>query len=327
MSESCKTLREVPRPLFELLYRLKQFQEEGHAPGCQHQECAGLREDLKDKGVLHLLEEVEISSFEEVFELVEPRIKELTQTVEYLTQVGTRPIKSKCSICSEPVDYTVYSLNRTTPNQTKLEKSNPHYGDIFIAEVCKDCVFKCGTCNVFTDYPGVCISCGVGCCTKFRSIPNECAPKDSEEATKKKSLSYYIATSVDGIPEYKALDRVLKASGFIPSYDWTKDNIEEDMPSDEKAVLKARNLEGILESDIVIVILPAWSETHFAMGFALGKGKRVILVGTQVDLGGLRGRECLYYSAKEVTRIRFEDNKTWADATQEILEELDNYAQ
>jgi hypothetical protein len=87
------------------------------------------------------------------------------------------------------------------------------------------------------------------------------------------SYGVYIATSWHNKPAWHEAAALLPSPWYI-TCDWT----DEDESSDPAWIAK-RDFDGIRRADVVIVLLPGRLGTHTEMGYALGLGKRVILVG------------------------------------------------
>jgi nucleoside 2-deoxyribosyltransferase len=94
----------------------------------------------------------------------------------------------------------------------------------------------------------------------------------SAEATRPRR--FYLATRKDRSAEADSLSEVLKAKGWERTFAW-KDTDGSD--SAGNAAIAVKELEGVREADVLIVLLPGGFGTHVEIGAALALGKPVIL--------------------------------------------------
>lgn len=91
-------------------------------------------------------------------------------------------------------------------------------------------------------------------------------------------MNFYIASSFKNIHEVRELARILKLEGWNHTYDWTKNervdsyNLLSEIGKIEK--------QAVVESDFLVVLLPAGKGSHIEMGIALRLEKRVFLYST-----------------------------------------------
>jgi hypothetical protein len=86
-------------------------------------------------------------------------------------------------------------------------------------------------------------------------------------------MKIYIATSWYNRDEFRRAVSMLPP-GWEITCDWT----DEDEDSDP-AWISERDLRGVREADLLMLILPGRLGAHTEMGYALGLGKHVLLVG------------------------------------------------
>jgi hypothetical protein len=91
-------------------------------------------------------------------------------------------------------------------------------------------------------------------------------------------MNFYIASSFKNIHEVRELARILTLEGWNYTYDWTINervdsyNLLSEIGKIEK--------QAVVESDFLVVLLPAGKGSHIEMGIALGLEKRVFLYST-----------------------------------------------
>ena len=120
-------------------------------------------------------------------------------------------------------------------------------------------------------------------------------------------LRYYIATSLDRAEGHRRLAAALNARGWSCTYDWTVHGSVQDQGATRMAEVAAAEMRGVIEADVVIVLLPGGRGTHTEMGIAIGAGVPVVVVGDADARRGDDGRECAFYRAPGVVGVSCDD--------------------
>ena len=85
---------------------------------------------------------------------------------------------------------------------------------------------------------------------------------------------FYLATRKDRSAEADALSAALQARGWQRTYTWTALDPEK---TDDFAEVALKEIAGVRDADVLIVLLPGGFGTHVEIGAALALGKPVIL--------------------------------------------------
>jgi nucleoside 2-deoxyribosyltransferase len=85
---------------------------------------------------------------------------------------------------------------------------------------------------------------------------------------------FYLATRKDRGEQAADLLHALKSQGWERTYSWTA---EEAGDSEQYSEIALKELKGVEEADVLIVLLPGGYGTHVEIGAALALGKTVIL--------------------------------------------------
>jgi nucleoside 2-deoxyribosyltransferase len=91
---------------------------------------------------------------------------------------------------------------------------------------------------------------------------------------------FYIASSFRNVDAVHYVSERLKSKGYIQTYDWTQNAEAHDALTFTFEDLKnigQKEQQGVLDSDVVIVLLPGGKGTHIEFGIAIGHGKRIFL--------------------------------------------------
>jgi len=89
------------------------------------------------------------------------------------------------------------------------------------------------------------------------------------------SKRFYLATRKDRSNEANELSHALQAQGWERTYKWTA---LDPMKTDDFAEVALKEIAGVRDADVLIVLLPGGFGTHVEIGAALALGKPVILL-------------------------------------------------
>ncbi len=89
-------------------------------------------------------------------------------------------------------------------------------------------------------------------------------------------MKFYIGSSFKNADLINYFSDKLCEHGLIHTYNWAK-NIIENETVDDKIDASLKEIEGIEDADIVIIIIPAGRGTHIEMGMALAFNKKIYM--------------------------------------------------
>lgn len=91
-------------------------------------------------------------------------------------------------------------------------------------------------------------------------------------------MKFYIATSLSRVAAHHQVRDGLVQLGHEISYDWTSHGGSVRSVSKERLQEVALfELNGIADSDFIVVLLPGGNGTHLELGFSIAKGKKIFL--------------------------------------------------
>lgn len=96
-------------------------------------------------------------------------------------------------------------------------------------------------------------------------------------------MKFYLASGFSNAPLVRYVSEQLKRKGYIHTYDWTQ-NDRASTVEDLQHIGQCEK-DAIIESDLVVLLLPGGKGSHVELGIALGLQKRVILYspGDEID--------------------------------------------
>ena len=103
-------------------------------------------------------------------------------------------------------------------------------------------------------------------------------------------MKVYIATGLENAKESSQLENRLIEDGWERTYDWTKHGSVQDDGPERIAQVAVDEINGVLQADLLIALLPGGRGTHIEIGCAIGHGIPVILFGKTEKSGTDRDR-------------------------------------
>lgn len=90
-------------------------------------------------------------------------------------------------------------------------------------------------------------------------------------------MKFYIATSLSRMSDHHVVRNALTKCSHEISYDWTLHGSVKSVSKERLREVAMRELNGVLEADFVIVLLPGGKGTHLELGFAIAREKRIFV--------------------------------------------------
>lgn len=106
-------------------------------------------------------------------------------------------------------------------------------------------------------------------------------------------MKFYIGSSFKNIDNVRYLRDKLKEMGLTHTYDWTQNqraltvNQLREIGQSEKA--------AVIESDFVVILLPAGKGSHIELGMALGQNKKVYLHSSTGEIENFETTSTFYH--------------------------------
>ena len=92
-------------------------------------------------------------------------------------------------------------------------------------------------------------------------------------------MKFYIGSGMKNCELVNNDAKLLKENGWEQTYDWVK-NVSDDVSLEDMIEYATLESQGIVDSDVVIILLPAGRGAHIELGMAMALNKRVILCST-----------------------------------------------
>ncbi len=114
-------------------------------------------------------------------------------------------------------------------------------------------------------------------------------------------MKYYIATSLLRMPAHNLVKDALGICGHEISYDWTLHGSVKSVSKERLQEVAALEINGVSDADFVVVLLPGGKGTHFELGFAMARGKKVFLHSEDPLMFELGPKTSVFYHHPDVT--------------------------
>lgn len=111
---------------------------------------------------------------------------------------------------------------------------------------------------------------------------------------------FYLASAISNVAQARMFIRELAERGWTCTFDWTAFEIDPEVGSvlsmDQKADISQQEINGVIEADVMVMLLPGGRGAHVELGAALASSVPVLLVfKTPEDLNGKYAYECIFY--------------------------------
>lgn len=95
-------------------------------------------------------------------------------------------------------------------------------------------------------------------------------------------MKFYIGSGMKNCELVNYYSKILEENDWEHTYNWAK-NINGDETVDDLIEYSKLEQQGIIESDVVIILLPAGRGTHIELGMALALDKKIFLCSATED--------------------------------------------
>ena len=116
-------------------------------------------------------------------------------------------------------------------------------------------------------------------------------------------MKYYIASKLENAVAVKTLAYAFEQLGWKQTYDWTAHGSVHDEGEEVLRQVTLKELGGVKEADVVVVVLPGGRGTHAELGAALAYNKPVFVWGQQPEDFIQDGYTCSFYFNPNVQRV------------------------
>ena len=95
-------------------------------------------------------------------------------------------------------------------------------------------------------------------------------------------MNFYIGSGMKNCELVNYYAKILKENDWKQTYNWVE-NINEDVSIEDMTVYAKLESQGIIDSDVVIILLPAGRGAHIELGMALALNKKIFLCSAKKE--------------------------------------------
>lgn len=106
-------------------------------------------------------------------------------------------------------------------------------------------------------------------------------------------MKFYIASSFQNKEMVRYVSEKLTSNGYIHTYDWTKN--ERASTVEELKAIGTDERNAVIESDFLVILLPAGKGSHIELGIALGQGKKIFLYSPDEEVTNFETTSTFYH--------------------------------
>mgnify|MGYP001623410181 FL=1 len=114
-------------------------------------------------------------------------------------------------------------------------------------------------------------------------------------------MKFYIGSGMKNCELVNYYAKILKSNGWEQTYDWVK-NISDNVTLEDITGYAALESQGIVDSDVVIILLPAGRGAHIELGMAMALNKKVLLCSNTKEEFSLENTVA-FYQLPDIVRL------------------------
>ncbi len=115
-------------------------------------------------------------------------------------------------------------------------------------------------------------------------------------------MKFYVGSGMKNCELVNYYAKLLKENGWEQTYDWVK-NVSDDISRDDMIKYASLESQGIVDSDVVIILLPAGRGAHIELGMAIALNKKVFLCSTTKEEFNIENTVAFYELPKIVKLV------------------------
>lgn len=114
-------------------------------------------------------------------------------------------------------------------------------------------------------------------------------------------MNFYIGSGMKNCDLVNYYSKILEENGWKHTYNWTK-NIHDDETIEDLIKYSKLEQQAIIDSDVVVILLPAGRGTHIELGMALALNKEIFLCSETKEEFSM-GNTVNFYQLPNIIRL------------------------
>lgn len=114
-------------------------------------------------------------------------------------------------------------------------------------------------------------------------------------------MKFYIGSGMKNCELVNYYANLLKENGWQQTYDWVK-NVSDDISREDMIKYASLESQGIVDSDVVVILLPAGRGAHIELGMAMALNKEIFLCSVTNEEFNIENTVA-FYELSKVTQL------------------------
>lgn len=114
-------------------------------------------------------------------------------------------------------------------------------------------------------------------------------------------MKFYVGSGMKNCELVNYYAKLLKENGWEQTHDWVK-NVSDDISRNDMIKYASLESQGIVDSDVVIILLPAGRGAHIELGMAMALNKEIFLCSVTDDEFNIENTVA-FYELSKVTQL------------------------
>ena len=114
-------------------------------------------------------------------------------------------------------------------------------------------------------------------------------------------MKFYVGSGMKNCELVNYYANLLKENGWEQTYDWVK-NVSDDISREDMIKYASLESQGIVDSDVVVILLPAGRGSHIELGMAMALNKEIFLCSVTNEEFNIENTVA-FYELSKVTQL------------------------
>ncbi len=114
-------------------------------------------------------------------------------------------------------------------------------------------------------------------------------------------MKFYVGSGMKNCELVNYYAKLLKENGWEQTHDWVK-NVIDDISKDDMIKYASLESQGIVDADVVIMLLPGGRGAHIELGMAMALNKKIFLCSTTKEEFSIENTVA-FYELPKITQL------------------------
>ncbi len=114
-------------------------------------------------------------------------------------------------------------------------------------------------------------------------------------------MKFYVGSGMKNCELVNYYAKLLKENGWEQTHDWVK-NVSDDISKDDMIKYASLESQGIVDADVVIMLLPGGRGAHIELGMAMALNKKIFLCSTTKEEFSIENTVA-FYELPKITQL------------------------